>query len=53
MVFCRETGANEEEEDVDAREGVCSIAATDMFAMCFRRRYIRLVRYRLGYAGFL
>jgi hypothetical protein len=30
MVFCRETGANEDEDDVDALEGVGSIIATDM-----------------------
>lgn len=25
IVFCRETGAKDEEEDVDAREGACSM----------------------------
>lgn len=29
-MFCRETGAKDEEEEVDALEGVGSIIATDM-----------------------
>lgn len=35
MVFCREIGWKEDEEAVDAREGVCNM--TDMVAMPFRR----------------
>jgi hypothetical protein len=31
IVFCRDTGANEDEEDVEALEGACSVA-TDMSA---------------------
>ena len=30
MVFWRETGAKDEVEDVDVRDGACSIVATDM-----------------------
>jgi hypothetical protein len=26
MVFCRDTGMNDEEEEVDALEGACSMA---------------------------
>jgi hypothetical protein len=32
-VFCRETGIKEEEEDVEALEGVCNIVATDMLKL--------------------
>jgi hypothetical protein len=31
IVFCRDTGANEEEDEVEALEGACSVA-TDMSA---------------------
>jgi hypothetical protein len=30
MVFCRETGAKDDDEEVDALEGVGSIIATDI-----------------------
>ncbi len=33
MVFCRETGSNEEEVEVDAREAGCSMVATDISAV--------------------
>jgi hypothetical protein len=35
MVFCRESGWKEEEEAVDARDGVCNI--TDMLSRRGRR----------------